>query len=86
MPNEHVGKALADLQSFRKQLEDSIGTEFPSVPLPPRRHQPIRPNGVTDETEINGPRENGTIKHEEMKDETPSKIENEQPIANGTHS
>jgi len=41
---------------------------------------------VADETEINGPRENGTIKHEEMKAETPSKTENEQPIANGTHS
>jgi mediator of RNA polymerase II transcription subunit 10 len=79
-------------QSFRRQLEDSIGFEFPTIPLPPRRHQPILPNGTSDETEVNGTRENGSmssgeIKHEDMKEETNNPAENGHvhPTTNGTH-
>jgi len=84
--------ARTDWQSFRRQLEDSIGTEFPTIPLPPRRHQPISANH-SDETEINGTGENGApgvangdVKHEE-KEVALTTVDsgNSQPPANGTH-
>jgi mediator of RNA polymerase II transcription subunit 10 len=82
----------AHQQSFRRQLEDSIGSEFPSIPLPPRRHQPILPNSTSDETEINGTRENGAmsngeVKLEEMTVEADNSVDNRNvhPTTNGTH-
>lgn len=84
--------ARTDWQSFRRQLEDSIGTEFPAIPLPPRRHQPISTNH-SDETEANGAGENGgpgvangDVKHEEKEVAlTTGDSGNNQPTANGTH-
>jgi hypothetical protein len=79
-------------QSFRRQLEDSIGDEFPTIPLPPRRHQPDLPNN-SDETEINGSGQddaagitNGDVKHEN-KEESSNVADdgNAQSTANGTH-
>jgi mediator of RNA polymerase II transcription subunit 10 len=74
-----LGKS-ADWQSFRRQLEESIGTEFPTIPLPPRKHQPVLPNGVaiSDEKQLNGPTgqsggttiSNGDVKSEWSAQET----------------
>jgi len=73
-------------------LEDSIGTEFPTIPLPPRRHQPISTNH-SDETDVNGSRgndtsgtANGDIKHEN-KEEVANMADAglAQTSANGTH-
>jgi len=40
----------ADVQSFRRQLEEGLGKELPDVPLPVRQHRPV----------IEGSKENGT--------------------------
>jgi hypothetical protein len=74
-------------------LEDSIGTEFPTIPLPPRRHQPITSN-QSDEIEANGSGENGgsgvangEVKHEEQEGASNTgETGNQQQLANGTHS
>jgi hypothetical protein len=80
-----------DWQSFRRQLEDSIGTEFPTIPLPSRRHQPVTLN-QSDEMEVNGSGENGgsgvangEVKHEH-REEMPNTGDNgNAQAANGTH-
>ena len=85
--------ASTDWQSFRRQLEDSIGTEFPTIPLPTRRHQPISTNH-SDQNEVNGTGENnasgvanGDVKHEEKEVTlTTGDSGNTQVTANGTHS
>jgi hypothetical protein len=61
-------------------LEESIGTEFPTIPLPPRKHQPVLPNGVatSDQNRLNGSSgqngdpalQNGDLKAEHTNQET----------------
>jgi mediator of RNA polymerase II transcription subunit 10 len=88
----HFTRNRTDEQSFRRQLEESIGTEFPTIPLPPRRHQPDLPNNP-DETEINGSGENdasgvtnGDVKHENKEEASYIADDgNAQSAANGTH-
>jgi hypothetical protein len=85
-------RSITDWQSFRRQLEDSIGTEFPTIPLPPRRHQPTLSN-QSDEPEANDSRENdfsgivnGDVKHEEQEGSSnTAETGNQQQLANGTH-
>jgi hypothetical protein len=87
-----VTRIRTDGQSFRRQLEDSIGTEFPTIPLAPRRHQPTLPNH-SDEPEVNGSGENGSsgiangdVKHEKQEEVSTTADEgNLQRTANGTH-
>jgi hypothetical protein len=79
------------LQSFRRQLEESIGTEFPTIPLPPRKHQPVLPNGVatSDENQPNGlttqigntTTVNGDVKAEDVDQAT--NVNNGSSTANG---
>ncbi|KAK4685980.1 mediator of RNA polymerase II transcription subunit 10, partial [Tremellales sp. Uapishka_1] len=38
--NQYALGRVLGLESFRRQLHDSLSQEFPTIPLPQRRHQP----------------------------------------------
>ncbi|WVW84219.1 hypothetical protein I302_106249 [Kwoniella bestiolae CBS 10118] len=51
--NQYALGRVLGLESFRRQLYDSLKEELPEVPLPDRKHQPISPP-KTDEDTNNG--------------------------------
>ncbi|KIR26407.1 hypothetical protein I309_04748 [Cryptococcus deuterogattii LA55] len=40
--NQYALGRVLGLESFRRQLNDAISSNFPEIPLPERRHQPIK--------------------------------------------
>lgn len=43
---------LSGMQSFRRELHDTLGREFPTVPLPERQHQPKIDSGEPEQTKM----------------------------------
>ncbi|TYJ54451.1 hypothetical protein B9479_004867 [Cryptococcus floricola] len=41
--NQYALGRVLGLESFRRQLHEAVSENFPEVPLPERRHQPIKP-------------------------------------------
>ncbi|OXC68224.1 hypothetical protein AYX13_03174 [Cryptococcus neoformans] len=54
--NQYALGRVLGLESFRRQLHDAISSDFPEIPLPERRHQPIKTSQEED-----APREEGSI-------------------------
>ncbi|ORX35650.1 hypothetical protein BD324DRAFT_66596 [Kockovaella imperatae] len=44
--NQYALGRVLGLESFRRQLYDALATDFPTIPLPERRHQPSPPEPV----------------------------------------
>ncbi|WVR06823.1 hypothetical protein IAU60_003859 [Kwoniella sp. DSM 27419] len=40
--NQYALGRILGLESFRRQLHDALNEEFPEIPLPERRHQPVK--------------------------------------------
>ncbi|WWC94500.1 hypothetical protein V866_001346 [Kwoniella sp. B9012] len=58
--NQYALGRVLGLESFRRQLYNALNEEFPEVPLPGRKHQPIAPSTVDVDENMNNEETKGS--------------------------
>ncbi|WWC89080.1 uncharacterized protein L201_003998 [Kwoniella dendrophila CBS 6074] len=70
--NQYALGRVLGLESFRRQLHDALKDDFPEVPLPERKHQPILPT-----ESANDEASNGNVESQQINGDVNVKVEEE---------